>query len=192
MTTPNGTTPGTAARLRADDGPRAARRGASRLAPALVVTLALVALATGCRAPAGPPPVPDAEDAHYRLMEADRTMFANYSTSGDSVSALMGWFLDDATVMAPGAPRARGKAAARAVFEGLEERPAFSLTWAPDSATLSASGDLGYTMGRYRMTVRGEDGEDVVTDGKYLTVWHRQTDGAWRVAVDMFNDDGES
>ena len=54
------------------------------------------------------------------------------------------------------------------------------LTWAPDAAEVSASGDLGYTIGTYRRTAGGKTGT-----GSYVTIWKKSSDGAWRVAVDI-------
>jgi ketosteroid isomerase-like protein len=31
------------------------------------------------------------------------------------------------------------------------------------------------------------DGKMVMDDGKYATVWKKQVDGSWKLAVDMFN-----
>jgi len=61
------------------------------------------------------------------------------------------------------------------------------LTWAPVGADISASGDLGYTWGTYEFRSKGPDGVDRVEHGKYLTVWKKQPDGTWKVAVDMGN-----
>jgi ketosteroid isomerase-like protein len=35
----------------------------------------------------------------------------------------------------------------------------------------------------------GPDGP-ISIDGKYMTVWKKQSDGTWRVAADMFNANG--
>ena len=35
----------------------------------------------------------------------------------------------------------------------------------------------------------GEDGDRVDISGKYLSIWSRQPDGGWKIAVEMFNAD---
>ena len=62
--------------------------------------------------------------------------------------------------------------------------PTATLTWAPSFADVAASGDLGYTWGRWAYTDRGADGKPVTTRGTYVTVWRRQPDGAWKVVLD--------
>jgi ketosteroid isomerase-like protein len=40
------------------------------------------------------------------------------------------------------------------------------------------------------MKLPGSDGSIVEIDGKHLSIWKRQPDGNWKIAVDMFNADG--
>ena len=61
---------------------------------------------------------------------------------------------------------------------------------AEQQAEVSSGADLGYTIGTYHMTLPGSDGSLDAIDGKYLTIWKRQSDGKWKVAVDMFNTNG--
>ena len=61
------------------------------------------------------------------------------------------------------------------------------LTWSPVGADIAASGDLGYTWGTFEFHSKDKDGKDVVDQGKYMSVWKKQADGSWKVAVDMGN-----
>lgn len=130
----------------------------------------------------------DREAQAASLMEADRAMSEAYSTSSSPLDAVFARWTDDARVLAPDAPMARGKEASRAVFAELEAMPGYSLTWEPSTA--DASGDLGYTIGTYHMEFRDPQDRLVAVDGKYMTVWKKQPDGTWKVAVDMFNANG--
>lgn len=57
---------------------------------------------------------------------------------------------------------------------------------------LRQSGDLAYTWGTYHsellMRDTGQPMPGHKVDGKVLFVWKRQTDGQWKIAVDMGND----
>jgi len=35
------------------------------------------------------------------------------------------------------------------------------------------------------------DGTPMTDHGKYATIWRKQTDGSWKVVVDIFNSDVE-
>lgn len=58
------------------------------------------------------------------------------------------------------------------------------LTWQPTSAEIAGSSDLGYTVGNYQIhTTKAE--EKPSTFGSFVTLWKKQVDNSWKVAVDM-------
>jgi len=67
--------------------------------------------------------------------------------------------------------------------------PNAQLTWAPLQVDVAASGDLGYTWGRYEFRSPGADGPERVSGGFYLTIWKRQPDGSWKFAIDTGTPD---
>jgi ketosteroid isomerase-like protein len=66
-----------------------------------------------------------------------------------------------------------------------------SLTWTPVRGDMAASGDLGYTFGNYVFKSKNKEGKIVASYGKYMSVWKKQKDGAWKVVVDMGNSSPE-
>ena len=66
-----------------------------------------------------------------------------------------------------------------------------SLTWTPVRGDMAASGDLGYTYGTYIFKSKNKDGKIVASYGKYMSIWKKQKDGSWKVAVDMGNSSPE-
>lgn len=60
------------------------------------------------------------------------------------------------------------------------------LSWYPAYADISSSLDWGYTTGPYKLKPSAEE-DKVVGAGFYLSVWRRQPDGQWKVAIDMGN-----
>jgi len=66
-----------------------------------------------------------------------------------------------------------------------------SLTWTPVHADMSASGDLGFTYGNYVFKSKNKEGQIVTNYGKYVSVWKKQSDGTWKVVVDMGNSSPE-
>jgi ketosteroid isomerase-like protein len=61
------------------------------------------------------------------------------------------------------------------------------LTWTPEFTDMS--GDLAYTYGTWTFTSKDKDkdGNPVTQSGKYTTIWKRQSDGKWKVVLDMGN-----
>ncbi len=158
--------------------------------PLVLVTVILL-LASGCTATGETPrQEADLEAQRASLLEADRALAEAYSTSDTPLDAVFAFFADDARVLAPDVPIALGWEASRAVFAKLEALPGYSLSWSPTTADIGSAADLGYTIGTYHMQLPDDDGNTVEVDGKYLSLWKRQPDGSWKIAVDMFNSDG--
>ena len=75
-----------------------------------------------------------------------------------------------------------GKEALRESFQESPEN--VSLIWKPDFVDVSASGDLGYTYGKFIYTSTDSLGNENVAEGIFHTVWKRQADGTWKFVWD--------
>lgn len=140
-----------------------------------ICVLGMVAVsAVGCARSA------NVEQEREALLAVDR----EWSQSTTDLNKFMSYFAPDATEYVPGMPTTKGVDAIRKVFTEITSTPGFSLTWTATKADVGAPGDIGYTAGTYDMTMGG-----AVDKGKYLTVWKKQPDGAWKVAEDIFNSD---
>jgi ketosteroid isomerase-like protein len=127
------------------------------------------------------------DTARAALLKADAEWAALASTAKDVEQILAVW-TDDAVIVPPREPPVRGKAAIRAYVGESLKLPGFSINWTPESAVVSASGDLGYTMGTNRFTVPDGKGATITLHGRYVTIWRRQADGTWRCVVDFWNE----
>ena len=97
----------------------------------------------------------------------------------DAVAAL---YTSDARLMPPNAEESIGQDGVRAAFGGMIDA---GLSADLTSAEANVSGDIGYNVGSYKLMA----GEDVVDVGKYMEIWHRGSDGEWRMANDIWNSD---
>jgi ketosteroid isomerase-like protein len=98
----------------------------------------------------------------------------------------MSYYAEDAVELPDGAPAIVGKdniAKAMGFLDDKNNR----LTWSAVDADIASSGDLGYTWGNYEFLSKDKDGNQRVERGKYTTVWKKQADGSWKVALDMGN-----
>lgn len=64
------------------------------------------------------------------------------------------------------------------------KRPPITLNWEPVWADVSAAGDLGYTTGPYTVTDNSPE-KRPTRHGYYFSIWKKQPDGNWKVAVDL-------
>ncbi|MGD8404992.1 MAG: DUF4440 domain-containing protein [Anaerolineales bacterium] len=50
-----------------------------------------------------------------------------------------------------------------------------------------SSGDLGYLTGIVTLRIPETDGESLINKVRYITVWRRENDRAWRIIIDISN-----
>jgi ketosteroid isomerase-like protein len=98
----------------------------------------------------------------------------------------LSYYADDTVEVPNGEAFLRGKTEIAKTMTFLDS-PDNHLTWAPVGAGMAASGDLGYTYGTYEFSSKDKDGQPLVDKGKYATIWKKQKDGSWKVALDMGN-----
>jgi ketosteroid isomerase-like protein len=123
------------------------------------------------------------------LMQADRDFAIETAERG--ADGWADWF-DTHGTMFPKSGRVDGQEAIRERMSAAFAPGNPRLVWEPESAEVSEAGDLGYTIGRWQ-TVAGETGEaeQVLGTGYYVSIWRRNAEGAWRVALDIGNSDEE-
>jgi ketosteroid isomerase-like protein len=99
-------------------------------------------------------------------------------------------FCDESgAVLSSNAPAANGRDAIAKLFSGFFQLANLKISWLPNRADVAKSGELGYTSGAYEMTFNDPTGKTISDKGKYVTVWKKQTDGSWKVLLDIFNTD---
>ena len=98
----------------------------------------------------------------------------------------MSYYSEDAVEVPNGHAFVNGKAEIAKAMDFLDS-PDNHLTWSPVHAEVAASGDLGYTYGTFEFRSKDKDGKPVSDLGKYVTIWKKQKNGAWKVALDMGN-----
>lgn len=118
------------------------------------------------------------------LMAADRLFASQVAAEkpADRGEAWARWFAPSGRQIIPGQV-VQGVPSVADLMAGAFSSPGYSLTWDPDIASASNDGTLGWTSGRFESR-SGEPGHETVNRGRYLTIWQRQEDGSWKVAVD--------
>ena len=149
------------------------------LKQAALLCCALLAFAVPPIAAASEPASPEAT---FRAGTAE-WMAAYIAGNADRIIAL---YADDAVVMPPDAPAAKGHAAIRDfITKDMATTKAAGVTLKDMSSETGTSGDLGWHAGRFAVVT--PDGTTVAT-GKYAEIWQR-TKGTWRIIQDIWNND---
>lgn len=118
----------------------------------------------------------DRKEAQASLVDAERA-FSRLSETKGIREAFLTCLAADAVVFRP------GPVAGRPVYETMDPANPTVLTWEPEVAEVSASGELGYTSGPYQ--VRPGRGLEPTAFGHYVSVWKKQADGTWKVLLDI-------
>ena len=111
--------------------------------------------------------------------------FADATAQGGG-RAFASWFADNAISLANGKPPVQGHDAIAAQATWKPED--YQLTWTPDGGEMGPGEQMGYTWGHYSGHSRDAQGAPIVTTGRYMTIWKRQPDGSWKVALDSSNE----
>ena len=119
------------------------------------------------------------------LMQTSRN-WAKAAATRNADSALAYWS-DDAVVLEPDQPALVGKSAIRQMVVGSMKDPKFSITWEPERAAISESGDMGYLIEHNRVTFTDSTNKVRTVYGKAVTIWKKDANGNWKCVVDTFN-----
>jgi ketosteroid isomerase-like protein len=71
-------------------------------------------------------------------------------------------------------------ATVNSVWQGRTKKSGALLSWSPVLADVAQSGELGYTTGPWTFSLSGK-----ASAGEFLTIWRKQSDGKWKLAVNM-------
>jgi uncharacterized protein (TIGR02246 family) len=112
--------------------------------------------------------------------------YASALGDGDLDRWLSLW-IPEGIQMPPGAPKRIGMQQIREGNSPLTDLFDSVLDIVPDEIRIL--GDHAYSHGNFEYTMTPKEGGDAVSgQGKFLTIFVRQADGSWKIAIDCFND----
>lgn len=151
--------------------------------PTLTAFLTLLLLAAGCAT--GPDKrLGELEKERLVLAKTDM-MFSQTASKLGVKEAFFRYLAEDATMLPQGDQPIRGRDLIKDYL--AKDEASAALSWQPVGAEVAYSGELGYTWGAYEARALGKDGRTASSFGKYVSVWRRQPDGAWKVILDIGN-----
>jgi len=147
---------------------------------ALSVAVITVVVLGGVRSSVADPHPPTADD--LRQLEAE-LMKAAAERGADGY---MSYYAEDAVEVPNGFAAVHGRANIAREMGFLNDKKN-QLVWTPVYADISSAGDLGYTSGTFEFRSHDKNGRPTVDYGKYTSIWKKQSDGSWKVVLDMGN-----
>lgn len=130
---------------------------------------------------------PDASEGSKELRTLDAKL--GQAIEAKDAPAIAAFYADDAILMPTAEPLVKGKAAITEEWKHILAIPAFHNESKLSGVEVASAGDLAYTYGSYRSQLMGEDGKLTTEPGKWLTIWKKQPEGGWRIAVETYNTD---
>lgn len=118
--------------------------------------------------------------AQRELVETEKA-FARYCVENGIRAAWLEFFADDGIIFQPGPVNSK---------EVYSKRPPqtkplrATLNWEPRYGDVSGAGDLGYNIGPWNY-VDNTPAKEPDAHGYFLSIWRRQPDGKWKVALDF-------
>jgi ketosteroid isomerase-like protein len=125
----------------------------------------------------------DIQKETENLLQADRE-FSNVSREKGMKAAFLAHISDGCVLLRAQQRPIEGRTAIEASFARFSDEKS-ELTWEPQKAIVSESGDLGYTYGIWESKIKDTTG--LVFKGTYLSIWKKNTDGKWQVVLDTGN-----
>jgi ketosteroid isomerase-like protein len=118
---------------------------------------------------------PTPQEAARAMVEAERTFYQTGQEKGTR-AAFLAFLAEDGVVFRPGPVNGR---------EAWGKRPenGLDLIWEPTFAAIARSADFGYTTGPAKWRAKKTD-EKPLGYGHFVSIWKKQKDGSWKVALD--------
>jgi ketosteroid isomerase-like protein len=116
------------------------------------------------------------EPAAQGLVDVERS-FARLAKETNTRDAFLAFLTDESITFGQGPHKGKARHLKETVDDSL-------LEWAPAFVEVAVSGDFGYDLGPWTYRTHRADAEPIAW-GTFITVWKKQPDGAWRVALDL-------
>ena len=121
------------------------------------------------------------EEAALRtLRETDRA----WCQSASDFEGFMSFIDDDVVWYFCNFPQLKDKDAVRSVYKKMYEDNTFTFTWTPERIEVSASGDIGYAYGNYKVKSANSTETQSEQIHNYVTIWRKQKDSTWKVILE--------
>ena len=119
------------------------------------------------------------------IREADAASLR--AIAAKETDATVSYYDERASIVIPNAPIATGREEIRKAWKQMFAIPGFNLAPKTTKVEVARSGDLAYAQGTYEFSATDPRGALVEDRGKFVVVWKKQTDGAWKIAADISN-----
>ena len=102
-----------------------------------------------------------------------------------NVAGVVDAYTVDATLVPPDGEILKGKQAIEELYRKFFQMGMKDIAFT--TIEVGGSGDTAYEIGKTKVRIQPEGQAAMMDSTKYLVIWKRQADGAWKVHVDIWN-----
>jgi ketosteroid isomerase-like protein len=151
----------------------------------LFASAVLVLMLAACSQ--APPPAPPGTRAADAQAIRDAIAVSSTSSVGQNIDKFLAFYDPDASVFMPDAPVVTGLPAIKAAMQGAFADPNFSIDVQIVKVEVSKASDYGYAQGVFTQKATNPKTKKVVVrEGKWVTVFKKETDRSWKAVSDIF------
>ena len=155
----------------------------------LFASAVLVLMLAAC-SQAPPPAPPDTRAADAQAIR-DAITASSTASVGQNIDKFLAFYDPDASVFMPDAPVVTGLLAIKAAMQSAFADPNFSIEIQIAKVEVSKASDIGYAQGTFTQKATNPKTKKVeAREGKWVTVFKKETDGSWKAVSDIFNFTG--
>ena len=130
-----------------------------------------------------PVPVMDMAQVRQSIEEAN-VKFGDAVRAGDA-AALANLYAEDARLLPPNSEMIQGREGVEAFWAGGIQMGIKDVVLT--TADIMGMGDMVCEIGKANVTIQPEGGEAMEDIAKYVVIWKKTADGAWKLYVDIWN-----
>jgi len=153
----------------------------------LTVT-AVIALASLAACAASAPPQPVTDDSRIAGKAQVRVAAEGWrkAIGGRDIERILGYYLPDAWLVGMDGSIVKTADGRRDFWQAIASMPIVTDTVdVADQIDVARSGDLAVQYGQFRQIYADGKGNTTSVPQSFMTTWHRQPDGSWKVAANM-------
>jgi len=155
----------------------------------LFASTAFVLILAACSQAPSPAP-PDTRAADAQAIR-DLMMTSSAASASKNYDKFFEFYDPDASVLMPDMPTVTGLPAIKAALQSAFADPNFSLDIQIAKVEVAKAGDYGYAQGTFAQKSTNPKTKKVeAQEGKWVTVFKKETDGSWKAVADIFNFSG--
>jgi len=151
------------------------------------IAIGISLLIAGCSET--PAPAPDTRAADEKAIRDGETQW-NADFKSRDADKLVNHYADDAVVMVPGVPLAKGKDAIGATLKVFLADKNFAANCTTATVEVAKSGDFAYSQGTCTTSMSDrKTGKPITETENYVTVYKKETGGFWKAIEDIDTPD---